>query len=125
MIMTAMTKRKNILLVDDEIDIIESLKMILDDFDCKSFCFSSPNHALEKFMEDPTLFDLIISDQKMPIMTGLELAEKIKSVSHDIPVIILTGYSSDIVDSNNYISKIIDKPFDVDQLFVEIDKLIK
>ena len=50
--------------------------------------------ALKTFEENPDRFDLVITDQTMPGMTGAELAGKILQLRADIPIILCTGYST-------------------------------
>jgi CheY-like chemotaxis protein len=49
--------------------------------------------ALRDFAEHPDEFDLIITDQTMPKMTGVTLAEKLLQIRPRIPIILCTGYS--------------------------------
>lgn len=46
--------------------------------------------------DDPTQFDLVITDQTMPNITGVELAEKLLQLKPGLPIIICTGYSSKV-----------------------------
>ncbi len=57
---------------------------------------TSPVKAFDLFSRAPESFDLVITDLAMPGMTGLELAEKIHRESPGLPVILMTGYGSDI-----------------------------
>ena len=90
---------EKILIVDDE----ESLSALLADmlglygYQCSSF--SSSTEALSEFSQSPDKFDLIISDQTMPDLTGLEMVKKMRKIRADIPVIIATGHSNQIDDS--------------------------
>jgi CheY-like chemotaxis protein len=52
--------------------------------------------AIETFRADPRKFDLVISDMTMPKMTGDELAQKIKVIRPDIPIILCSGFSERI-----------------------------
>jgi CheY-like chemotaxis protein len=52
--------------------------------------------ALELFLTDPKRFDLIITDQAMPGMSGAELARKLTLIRSDIPVILCTGFGNGI-----------------------------
>ena len=52
--------------------------------------------AYELFRAQPEKFDLIITDHKMPNMTGAELAAKILQIRPGMPIIMCTGYSEDI-----------------------------
>jgi len=86
--------KKRILFVDDEPLLLEALKRSLRGYRSRwdmSF-FDRPHEALDAFNESP--FDVVVSDISMPRMTGLELAKKVKEVSPDTQVIILTGKGS-------------------------------
>lgn len=52
--------------------------------------------ALQTFGKDPSAFDLVITDHTMPQMTGAILAQKLKEIRPDIPIILCTGYSETI-----------------------------
>ncbi len=49
--------------------------------------------ALALFRLDPSRFDLVITDQTMPEMAGVELAEEVIAIRPDMPVILCTGFS--------------------------------
>ena len=53
----------------------------------------SSREALALFKEDPSRFDLVITDQTMPEMTGVELAKEILAIRADMPIIMCTGFS--------------------------------
>ncbi len=50
--------------------------------------------ALDDFQAEPESFDLVITDQTMPNLTGVKLAEKILAIRPEIPVILCTGFSA-------------------------------
>ncbi len=52
--------------------------------------------TIEKFKGDPNVYDLVITDQAMPKMTGEQLAKELLKIRSDIPIMICTGYSSTI-----------------------------
>ena len=54
---------------------------------------TSSREALALFRTDPSRFDLVITDQTMPDMTGVELAKEILAIRPDMPVIMCTGFS--------------------------------
>jgi YesN/AraC family two-component response regulator len=49
--------------------------------------------ALALFRLDPSRFDLVITDQTMPEMTGVDLAKEILAIRPDVPIIMCTGFS--------------------------------
>ncbi|MBN2286562.1 MAG: response regulator [Tissierellales bacterium] len=78
-----------ILVVDDEISIRTSLKILLEREGYKVDAAESANKALDLFIENE--YDLVMTDIVMPKISGVELLRKIKIKSLDIPVIIMTG----------------------------------
>ena len=55
--------------------------------------------ALELLKSDPSRFDLVITDQTMPEMTGIDLAREILAIRADMPIIMCTGFSH-LVDAD-------------------------
>jgi PAS domain S-box-containing protein len=85
--------REHILFVDDEGPIVEMNSVILERLGYKVTARSSSREALDLFTSDPKGFDLVITDQTMPDLTGAELTKRIRAVRKDIPVILVTGFS--------------------------------
>lgn len=89
---SAPPRRQSILLVDDEADIRESLKMLLeaslDDVDVVAA--ASGSVALDALGKQP--FDLIITDYKMPGMNGLEFLGRAQKVAPKTPRILVTAF---------------------------------
>jgi DNA-binding response OmpR family regulator len=82
-----MTKR--ILLVDDEADIIFTMKDILEEEGFKVDTFNDPTIALESYRSN--LYDLIILDIKMPKMDGFQLYSKLKEKDPQVKICFLTA----------------------------------
>jgi len=95
----AATVRKgteSILIVDDEEVIRETCSIMLEQLGYKVMVSATPLKALDMIRDPANHFDLVISDQTMPGMTGLELLQEIKQTSPDLPVILCTGYSQQV-----------------------------
>ncbi len=90
------TGSEHILLVDDEHRIVELVRQMIETLGYKVFPRTSSIEALEAFRYDPGRFDLVLTDQTMPNMTGIELAKKIMEIRPDIPIIICTGFSEKV-----------------------------
>ena len=85
-----------ILLVDDEEQVLGMMSHMLEREGIDHKSFSRPVAALEYLKENETCpFDLVISDQNMPKMTGLELVEEVSKVFPDLPFVIISGYSQE------------------------------
>nr|MBF0223686.1 response regulator [Desulfobulbaceae bacterium] len=91
-----MTGHERILVVDDEMSIVEVLKKILEGLGYTVTTMTNSVEALGLFEKQPEAFDLIVTDQTMPCMTGNELAQKVAAIRPDIPVVLCTGYSSKV-----------------------------
>lgn len=87
------TGSERILLVDDEPTVAEMGKRVLESLGYKVESRTSVVEALEVFRKQPGEFDLVITDQTMPHMTGTELAESLMQIRPDIPIILCSGYS--------------------------------
>jgi len=115
-----------ILLVDDEKEYLDVIKLILESNQFKVETANSGQEALKKLKKES--FDLVITDLIMPNMTGLELLDKIKEDFSDTEVIIFTGYGSvqNAVDAmkKGAFSYFI-KSHDPDELILEIKKVEK
>ncbi|RPI99841.1 MAG: response regulator, partial [Candidatus Aminicenantes bacterium] len=90
---------ERILLVDDEDIQVETVKRMLERLGYRVTATKDGQVALALFQQDPGAFDLVITDQTMPHLTGLELARKILSIRRGMPVILCTGFS-ETVDPN-------------------------
>jgi len=90
------TGSERILLVDDEEDLVDVFTQTLENLGYHITARTSAPQALGSFRAGPHKFDLVITDQTMPKMTGLELTEEIKRLRPDIPVILYTGFSEEI-----------------------------
>jgi len=91
------TGRGRILVVDDEPVVLATNSRALKRLGYEVIVESSSTEALKTFCSDPTQFDLILTDQTMPHMTGMELTEEILRVRPNMPIILCTGFS-ELVD---------------------------
>jgi PAS domain S-box-containing protein len=87
------TGSERILLVDDEKALVEMGEDILAELGYEVISRMSSREALSLLKEDPSRFDLVITDQTMPEMTGVELAKEILASRPNMPIIICTGFS--------------------------------
>jgi PAS domain S-box-containing protein len=82
-----------ILFVDDEETLVELAKQMLESLGYTVAARTSSIEALEAFRSHPDRFALVITDQTMPNMTGLQLSGKLRQLRPDIPIILCTGFS--------------------------------
>ncbi|MFZ0614601.1 MAG: response regulator [Desulfobacterales bacterium] len=115
----APTGTERILLADDE-DVLTAMgKQMLEHLGYRVTVRTDSLEALKTFRSHPRDFDLIISDKTMPRMTGFELAERIKTIRPDIPIILCTGYCDEFEIERAAalgISRLIVKPLGMSEL---------
>lgn len=89
---------ERIMFVDDEEDLRYAGEKTLKRLGYKPEVFRCALEALEAFRARPEQFDLIITDQSMPRMTGIELAREALRIRPGIPIVLCTGFSPDSVE---------------------------
>ena len=87
---------EHVLFVDDEKVLTDIGRQMLERLGYKVTARTSSLEALEVFKAKPDSFHLVITDQTMPNMTGVDLAKEMLSIRPDIPIIICTGFSAQI-----------------------------
>ena len=105
---------QSILLVDDEEAILHFTTTMLEQFGYRVTAVSTGTEALELFRAASDRFDLIITDQTMPGMTGSDLAKAVLAARPSMPIVLMTGYSETITPEEALargIEEYIDKPF--------------
>jgi len=107
------TGNEQILFVDDEKALVDIGVQLLEHLGYRVVARTSSIEALEAFRSQPEKFDLVMSDQTMPNMTGEMLAKELIRIRPDIPIVLCTGYS-DLISEDKAkilgIKKLIMKP---------------
>ncbi len=115
-----------IIFVDDDIKAGELMMRFSDGADYDVKIFQDPGKALNYFKEKHV--DLIISDLRMPTMTGMELLAEIRQLDSDLPFIIITGYANidDAIEAVRLgATDFIKKPFDMDEMQILINRTLE
>ncbi len=118
--------QKHIIIADDDKESCEELTEALEDRGYKVQSVHRGEDAVERILK--TKFDVVLMDLKMPGIGGFEAFKKIEKINSDLPVIIITGslpseVSSQLKKMSFY--RIFYKPFDVESLIQEIEKVLK
>jgi CheY-like chemotaxis protein len=120
---------RSILLVDDELDIVNSVKRWLKADGFNVYGFTNPLQALEYFQNNYDKIDLVLSDIKMGKMNGYELVKKIKAIRPEIKVVFMTALETDLLELSKILPSInidgfVSKPGSLEKLVSDIKKII-
>jgi CheY-like chemotaxis protein len=83
---------ETVLLVDDEESLVRLGEEMIASLGYEPVGFASSNAALEAFRADPERFSAVLTDESMPEMTGCELAEQIRRLRPELPIVLMTGF---------------------------------
>jgi CheY-like chemotaxis protein len=89
----------SVMVVDDEDVILEFIGDLLQGWGLDVMLMPNGVDAQRAFAAQPQRYDLVLTDQTMPRLTGLELARRIRGIRADTPVILYTGYGEEISDA--------------------------
>jgi signal transduction histidine kinase/ActR/RegA family two-component response regulator len=92
--------KERILFIDDEENLVDIMRDLLQRLGYRVAVTRHPLDALDWFREDPSRFDLVITDAEMPQMTGDRLARELLAIRKDLPIIMCTGFSEKINREN-------------------------
>ena len=122
-------KRRSILLVDDELDIIKSVERWVESAGFKVYGFVDPIQALEYFQNYSDHINLVLSDIRMQKMNGIEFVKKVKAIRPETKVIFMTAIETDLPELSKTLPSVrIDgfmlKPGSLESLVDTIKKII-
>jgi PAS domain S-box-containing protein len=105
---------EHILFVDDEPALVQLAQAMIERLGYGFTGGTTPQDVLQKFQQDPDHFQVVITDQSMPGLTGAELATRIHQLRPELPVILASGFAGVLSSSQLAaagISEILDKPY--------------
>jgi CheY-like chemotaxis protein len=111
--------KKRILFIDDEYFLRKLIYEMLTTIDYEVKVEESGEKAVRTFIEHPEEFDLVLTDLMMPDMRGDEIAERIRSVRPNMPVVVMTGTPDNLPRSRAEaagICKVLSKPLTIGDL---------
>jgi len=118
----------HILVVDDEESVARFIQALLDTQGHRVTIKSNSAQALEYFKQNADQIDLVFTDQTMPGVSGMELAEQILKQNPQMPIILATGYSQQVNEEMAKeigIKTFLKKPFDTQLLVDSVKELLQ
>ena len=124
------TTTRSIMVVDDEIELANLFKSLLENEGYNAISFMDPVLALEYFKQTSDKPSLIITDLRMPGLCGIDLAKSIRTLDSNIKIFLMTAFDAkDLERSPNYIvarvDKLLQKPIRLSELRTMINELWK
>jgi two-component system cell cycle sensor histidine kinase/response regulator CckA len=118
---------ERLLVVDDEASLVLTMEMALGNLGYQVVGETDSRQALKTFAAAPDQFDLVVTDQTMPHMTGMELAQHMLALRPDLPIILCTGFSQSVTEEKTQaigIRELFLKPVSIIQLSDKINVLL-
>ena len=118
---------QRILYVDDQASLLPMIRSMIESLGYEVTTHADPSAALAEYQTNPGAFDAVLTDYKMPGMTGLELARALKNLRGDAPIALISGYAGGefIEQARNVgIDEFIYKPSIADELAAVIGRLL-
>ncbi|MFL6461288.1 MAG: response regulator [Nitrososphaeraceae archaeon] len=124
--MIVLVKRKSILVLDDEFDIVNVIKLGLNKTNnLKVYGFTDPLLALEHFKLNAAEYGLVISDIRMPKMNGYEFVREVKKIKPKVKVFLMTAFDINSQEFSKVlpdikVNQFIKKPISIGELTTSI-----
>ncbi len=118
-----MADAKKVLVVDDHFEMLEMLRSLLElsNEECEVLAVPSAEEGLLELRRTP--FDLVITDVRLPGMSGFDLVRRIKKLERDVPIIMITAYSSSEGQKEAHslgVLRYFSKPLDTDAVLTAV-----
>lgn len=121
---------KSIMLVDDEAEMVALYKEFLKQVGFKVDSFTDPVLAFDSFKDCSEKYSMVLTDFRMPSLSGIELASKIREINDNVIINLITAFNvdNDMKNDVNYksaqIHKIFQKPIRLSELKEEIQSCL-
>jgi DNA-binding NtrC family response regulator len=125
-----MTVTGRIMVVDDEFDIVFIIRKYLERWGFDVDTFTNPLYAYEVFKANPERYALVLTDIRMPEMTGIRLAKLIQEIKPRMKVVIMTAYEVTPEELSEHLptiahQDILQKPFKLLQICTAVKKQLQ
>jgi cyclic di-GMP phosphodiesterase len=115
-----------IVVVDDEESVLTLTASLLNDEGFRVYAFTDGLDALGKILQEPV--DVVLTDNRMPNITGIEILEQVRTINADTPVIIMSGYTefeSAVSAINMGVFDFIAKPYNKNHMLHAVRKAVQ
>jgi PAS domain S-box-containing protein len=118
---------ETIYVVDDQVFVAQLIRSEIENFGYRAVLFGDPFACLEAMRHNPGACSLLLTDQTMPGLTGTMLAERVREFAPNLPILIMSGYFSEVsAHALKQLGNIalIAKPFTIEELARELHRRV-
>jgi PAS domain S-box-containing protein len=119
---------QRVLVVDDEEPLVKLTTETLGDLGYAPIGFTSSTAALAAFRADPDGFDAVITDERMPGMSGAALIRALRGIRRSVPIVLVSGYVGGMVTSRAYnegANEVLKKPLSTQDLATSLARVLQ
>ena len=119
---------ERVLLIDDEAPLLAVTAEVLSRLGYEPVSFSDSRAALAAFEAAPERFDVVITDEVMPGLTGTGLADVVRRRRPDLPIVLLSGYSGPILTQDALaagVSELLTKPLQSREIAATLARVLR
>lgn len=123
----ANAKRGQILLIEDDEAVLNSIQFLLNALGYSVSAFSDPHAGMEAFCKHPVSFQMVVTDHNMPTMSGLAVVGTVRAVEPSLPVVMMSGFVDNelqTIAEKAGVSALIAKPFTALELDEKVRQLL-
>jgi signal transduction histidine kinase/ActR/RegA family two-component response regulator len=118
---------EKILVIDDDAEVARIAVAILKSCHYNARAMTDPQEAIEEVRNDPAAIDLVMTDLIMPGFSGPDVVHAVRSIRHDLPVLLMSGYASSLNEetaAKDGFSGLIHKPFEIHELSSRVAEVL-
>jgi signal transduction histidine kinase/ActR/RegA family two-component response regulator len=119
---------QRVLFVDDEEPLVALATQTLEELGYSPVGFTSSAAALEAFRANPKGFDAVITDERMPEMSGSALIRAVRDIRRSVPIVLLSGNTGGIVTARAYnagANEVLKKPLSARELATSLARVLQ
>jgi CheY-like chemotaxis protein len=118
---------ERVLLIDDEAPVLAATAEVLSRLGYEAISFSDSHAALAAFEAAPQRFDVVVTDETMPGLTGTGLARMLRSHRPDLPIVLMSGYTGAIQTQQvlaTDVSELLSKPIQSHEMATTLARVL-
>ena len=120
----AVEGNENILVIDDDRDVLNFIRDILESHGYTVITVDNPLTAVDAFTNLAAKIQLVITDVVMPLMQGGDLIKNLRTIKADTKIVVVSGYSNETIQKERLADAFIKKPFEGIELLSTVRKLL-